>query len=562
MKGAGVSAATAVAVALGIVFIGAFLSLSLGFTISTWNRVQKSDVINSGTRVFLDGASCPAGEDRRRDAYTKHEAIAYTEYARGVPCHTNNGDEATYTATRAGSYSKGLPHNSLGIVDANAYATLLGAVESGIPAHFDAIPLGSGPSGRKLVNPQSGIAFNLIGGDPASFGTDPAPAISSSVFAHELAENYWMALARDVSFDQYGLNNVTLAAAAELSQTGWNDYGGPYPAIAATNLFRGNAPGCNVGPYISQFLYLPCWFGANQISQKLAPPTPGVNFMTQWPEFLAIQNGQQPNATLTYDPSPRYIINGRDLSHWVHVDVLFQAYMHAALILMTTNAPLKPTVPYVTTEQNQMAFGTFGGPEIAGMLGEIAPIALKAAWYQKWFVHRKLRPEAAAGRVDRTLGLHTTFPLHADILASSAVAATKNLTGTWLLPQAFPEGSPLHPSYAAGHATVAGACITLLKFYFREDYVLPSPVQPDSTGHNLLPYTGPALTVGGELNKLAANVGIGRNIAGVHWRSDANESFKLGEQVAIAYLRTKKPTYNENVPAWTATGFDGTLLVV
>jgi hypothetical protein len=108
--------------------------------------------------------------------------------------------------------------------------------------------------------------------------------------------------------------------------------------------------------------------------------------------------------------------------------------------------------------------------------------------------------------VDRTLGLHTSFPLHADILASSAVAATKIATGTWLLPQAFPEGSPLHPAYNAGHATVAGACVTLLKFYFNEDYVLPNPVKPDAAGLNLLPYSGPPLTVGGELNKVKTRV--------------------------------------------------------
>ena len=28
--------------------------------------------------------------------------------------------------------------------------------------------------------------------------------------------------------------------------------------------------------------------------------------------------------------------------------------------------------------------------------------------------------------------------------------------GTYLLPQAYPEGSPLHPAYGSGHATVAG----------------------------------------------------------------------------------------------------------
>lgn len=30
-------------------------------------------------------------------------------------------------------------------------------------------------------------------------------------------------------------------------------------------------------------------------------------------------------------------------------------------------------------------------------------------------------------------------------------------TGTFLLPQAFPEGAPTHPLYVAGHATIAEA---------------------------------------------------------------------------------------------------------
>lgn len=36
----------------------------------------------------------------------------------------------------------------------------------------------------------------------------------------------------------------------------------------------------------------------------------------------------------------------------------------------------------------------------------------------------------------------------------------------YLLPMAFPEGSPMHPSFGAGHATVAGACTTILKAFF------------------------------------------------------------------------------------------------
>jgi membrane-associated phospholipid phosphatase len=184
-------------------------------------------------------------------------------------------------------------------------------------------------------------------------------------------------------------------------------------------------------------------------------------------------------------------------------------------------------------------------------------------WYQKWFVHRKLRPEAGAARVHQRKTGGAAYDISTDVLNSNAVAAVFTLFGTYLLPQAFPEGSPMHPSYGAGHATVAGACATMLKFWFDESYVIPSPVQPSADGSTLNAYTGSdVLTVGGELNKLASNVAYGRNIAGVHWRSDAVESLKLGEQLAVSFLRDQRPLYNEVVPPWTATAFDGTPLSV
>src|SRR5258706_11515936 len=100
--------------------------------------------------------------------------------------------------------------------------------------------------------------------------------------------------------------------------------------------------------------------------------------------------------------------------------------------------------------------------------------------------------------------------------------------GSYLLPMAFPEGSPLHPSYGAGHATVAGACVTILKAWFDESFIIPNPAQATPDGLSLVPYTGQLLTVGGELNKLAFNVAVGRNMAGIHWRSDAAASLRLG----------------------------------
>jgi hypothetical protein len=133
--------------------------------------------------------------------------------------------------------------------------------------------------------------------------------------------------------------------------------------------------------------------------------------------------------------------------------------------------------------------------------------------------------------------------------------------GTYLLPMASPEGCPTHPSYGAGHATVAGVCVTILKAWFDEKFVLPSPVVPDRTGRLLNPYSGPDLTVGNELNKLAANVAIGRNAAGVHYRSDYTESVLLGESVALDILEEQKETYNEDF-SFTLTRFDGKTVTI
>ena len=118
----------------------------------------------------------------------------------------------------------------------------------------------------------------------------------------------------------------------------------------------------------------------------------------------------------------------------------------------------------------------------------------------------------------------------------------------------------MHPSYGAGHGTAAAAAATVLKAWFDETAVLDNPIQANEDGTALVPYEGQdagRLTVGGELNKLAANVGIGRNIAGVHWRTDWTESAKLGESLAIQLLREQKAWFKE--PHWfTVTRFDGT----
>ena len=104
--------------------------------------------------------------------------------------------------------------------------------------------------------------------------------------------------------------------------------------------------------------------------------------------------------------------------------------------------------------------------------------------------------------------------------------------------------------------------MTILKAFFDESFVIPDPVEASADGLQLVPYNGPGLTVGGELNKLASNVAIGRNIAGVHWRSDATESLKLGEEIAIRYLREEHACFNERFDGFALTRFDGTTIIV
>jgi hypothetical protein len=149
-------------------------------------------------------------------------------------------------------------------------------------------------------------------------------------------------------------------------------------------------------------------------------------------------------------------------------------------------------------------------------------------------------------------------PFVRSVLHSDAVSETKKRFNSALLPQAYPEGCPTHPSFPAGHAVIAGACATVLKAWFSETWVLPTTSVPNADGTALVSYTGPDLTVGGELDKLAENVAIGRNWAGVHWRSDGIAGLRFGEAFAINFLREMKMTSRELFNGFSLTKFDGT----
>lgn len=223
------------------------------------------------------------------------------------------------------------------------------------------------------------------------------------------------------------------------------------------------------------------------------------------------------------------------------------------LVLLANNTLVKENNPYVGTNPsaaNQAGFCTFGPPELFILLAEVTLAALKSVWYEKWNVHRRLRPEQYGGHIDRTRRGITTFPVNAQVLSEefTIFAQTFAKNGSYLLPQAYTESSPSHPSYASGHAAMGGACATIIKAWFKETHLVPNPVQANATGEARIPCPDP-LTVGGEITKLAANISIGRNWAGIHFRTDAVEGMKLGEQVAIGVLRSHLGSYSEQFSA-------------
>ena len=75
-----------------------------------------------------------------------------------------------------------------------------------------------------------------------------------------------------------------------------------------------------------------------------------------------------------------------------------------------------------------------------------------------------------------------------------------------------------------------------------------SPATEDHTALKVVPgITAKDVTINGELNKLAANIAIGRNMGGVHFYTDYYDSLRMGERLAIGILEEQMTTYVEPV---------------
>jgi hypothetical protein len=502
----------------------------------------------------------------------------------------DNGDLQRFS-DYSGNWSKCLQHDALGIPNAGSYRSMLHALQTGHFQDFERILVGN-PGGQgftsTLNGPQGALAFDLEGRDSHATNFIPrAPSVASAQTAAEQVEHYWAAMMRDVQFTDYPNHPMAAQAAADMNNMSYvrshgnNEYPNP---VTPQNLFRGQFypnDGNMQGPYISQFMLQPTFIGAQPLTQQfqrfLSVSEGGADYMTVVDEYQAVQNGQVPTRQLSFDSQYRFLRMGRDLGAFTHVDALHQSYFVATLVLLGIGAPLNPGNPYIGS-QTEHGFGTLGGPDIIGTIPEMATRALKAAWFHKWIVNLRMRPEEYGALAHANLTHSQPFPqaagaLHHDVLNSAAMSVVYSLYGTYLLPQAFPEGSPTHPCYPTGHGTVGGACIAAIKFFFDGSQRIRPLLQaagsdvmvPITDGLSLVPYTGAdrdQLTINGELAKLGWNVTTGHGIhAGIHFRSSSLSSLILGEAVGLGVLQDRADGYNEPFTVHI-TKFDGTTTTI
>ncbi len=521
--------------------------------------------------------------NRMNDCFNYRKNMALAQKINVGP-QPDNGDAARFT-DYSGNYSKALRHDSLGVPNAAAFASLRNAFASSSATDFANILVGTpgGGGNSKLNGPQVALAFDLEGIDSHCTVIPAAPSVASAQTAAEQVEHYWGSLLADVPFTEYSTNSLVAEAVADMNNLSFVSSSAnkqfPYP-VTPQNLFRGQfVPGDgNVkGPYISQFMVQPTFFGAQPLEQKYQTFLPvgggGSDYMTSVSEYQLIQNGGDSGRTVAFDPIYRHVRNGRDLAAYTRVDVLYQGYFVAFLSLAQMGAAPNPGNPYVGS-LTQKAFATLGGPDAAATLAEMATRALKASWFHKWIKDLRMRPEEYGALVHARKTNASPMPqaaaaLHTDVLNSAVLPKIQSAYGTYLLPQAFPEGSPTHPCYPTGHGSVGGACITALKFFFNGGQKIRPLLlnagrdvyEPSSDGLSLNTYTGADadnLDIDGELNKLAYNVTFGHGIhAGIHFRSSSYWSVLLGEQVALSVLQDRAKSYNEPFSI-TIKKFDGT----
>lgn len=553
-------------------------------------------------------------QQRRQEAFLRRNRAARQQLLQATYRTDENVDDGPVT-----NFGKALEHDEDGVPTPEAYRSLVKAIEDGSIEAFNDIEREDGDGRpRRLVQPHASQSFQKAGADPHTLQIRPHPPFADDQSGAEMVELYWRALCRDVQYGEYDSDGTVGSAVSELD--GLSGYEGPRSdadprgsTLNRSGLFRGIIPGAQTGPRISQFLWKDIPRGAIPLSQRIRVLTgasasanfdsgdtkltlEGPDYLTDFGDWLAVQNGvpvedvnPPPNLVEKTDPDEqvqRHIISGRDLANKVRRQVPYLSIRDAAEVLLGMGAPKDPNIPYEQKTTGPSStdgtdgilagrpFLDFGPHDILDVVVNVFMSGQNVCWYRKWTVHRRLRPEEYGGRIHTHRHRSRSFDIPPNVLGSDALSRVESTHGSSLLPQAYTEGSPTHPSFPAGHSGVAGATVTVLKAMFDGTHEFTNdelvvPVKDGTTDADLAhgetatgiqltklksvsdvsggtvattsseidDATNGTVTVNDELNKLAANMALGRNWAGIHYRTDGIDGFLVGEQAAVRYLQ-------------------------
>lgn len=364
-------------------------------------------------------------------------------------------------------------------------------------------------------------------------------SFKSGYSASEMVEVYAMALLRDLDFGSYSVPNPDVQLALDALNAFGDEFRGPKEKqgsnyrVTPKTQFRGNSPESLRGDYLSKFLLLrrpplfasgcapgtadiinaSLFFGELSEALTVPQPNPAREFLLTWDDYVAVQNRRIPQKYQPGDFKGRVMVsNGRNLASLVHVDSLYQEYAFAVDVLTGSNYPRTPVSPYTKPPpptafhaRNEGDGPTLGPPDAAGLVGAVALEAARPAWSQKYLIARRARPEVFGALIHKrkTGGSENTYgPIDARLLNNPAVRRllerVKEMNAgrggtnaaTYLLSQVFPEASPGHPAWPSGHATVAGACVTVIKAIFDDRAPVlqqiecnPSPACPNANDY-------------------------------------------------------------------------------
>jgi membrane-associated phospholipid phosphatase len=471
---------------------------------------------------------------------------------------------------------------------------------------------------RRLVDPYCLFDNEIYGPYKSSYDVVPTYSPTSPEAGAELVELYCMSLMRDVALylldDKYPYPNLTAQNYIEniisyMNQPNIKNYlNAPLDGgnITRKVLFRGDTSGDLIGPYMSQFNYYVLGYGQLIISQKyqtyniqdlnifdneyfwtgtggFSPVVPGWNgypnkvyandFIKTVPKFISLWNGGSANEApfihsgFVHSNNLRYLTTIRDTAMYIYRDQVWQPFFTAATILL--NNPILDNsgniigygvpVGFYFQPRTATKFVDLGPVDLFSLLSLSTKLAMNATWLWKWR-QLKLRPEEMAYQVHLKKTTGTGIDFNSNLMNSQVLTdVSNNNNGNFLLPLVYTVGSPCHPSYPSGHATIAGAMSTILKAWFNCDSSMNAVTINTNvffiTDDGLIKYTQDGtfatpqvkLRVDNELDKLASNCSVFRNFAGIHYRSDAYAGLEIGENVAISVLEDWVKRYSTDV---------------